>query len=258
MPGFERTDEAVADLWTTLRPVDDRDPAALLRRPDVLVRGLRRLATLPVHRITPSNTPSGRAFTKALTRRALTGRDFWLLGAAVLVLPDTLEEYLDGRRQQTLRRMLRKAQRAGITVRDVRPEERVALLERANDEERLHPIGCYRNPDPHNDDLLDHRLWRVTEGPDGETLLLSVIPVDGDWALLRYCRTLGHSDLHTQSRWVAMVDIVEQLTRRGVRHLLDSDHPGAQSPGIRHFQRMVGFRYVRIRRSRFRRPCPAC
>jgi hypothetical protein len=46
--------------------------------------------------------------------------------------------------------------------------------------------------------------------------------------------------------------LVAELSRRGVRWLLDTEAPGAQTNGLRHFQRMVGFRYVRVRLQRDR------
>jgi hypothetical protein len=87
----------------------------------------------------------------------------------------------------------------------------------------------------------------VAEDGAGKPLLLAVIPVDGELATLRYFRTLGGGDLYSLSRYFATHALVAELSKRGVRWLLDTEPPGAQKNGVRHFQRMVGFRYVRLR-----------
>ena len=136
----------------------------------------------------------------------------------------------------------------GVTVRGV-PDiaERLQLVVAADRVERNHPDPAYRVEDPRNFDLLDHDLWLVACDDEGTPLLLSVTPVDGDLATLRYFRTLGTGPAHSDSRYLMTHALVVELSRRGVRWLLDTDPPGSQKNGLRHFQRMVGFRYARVR-----------
>jgi hypothetical protein len=47
-----------------------------------------------------------------------------------------------------------------------------------------------------------------------------------------------------------MPALVAALAERGVRHLVDSTPPPQLSNGLRHFQRMVGYRYARVRVTR--------
>jgi hypothetical protein len=166
----------------------------------------------------------------------------------VLAVPADPAEHVDGRSAQTLRRKIRAAERAGVTWRAVTdPAERRSLLEIANRAEREHADPSYRVEAPSNDDLLDHDLWLVAVDAEGTPILLSVTPVDGDIATLRYFRTLGSGPAHSDSRYLMTHALVTELAQRGVRWLLDTEPPGAQTNGLRHFQRMVGFRYARVR-----------
>jgi hypothetical protein len=173
-----------------------------------------------------------------------------VLGTAVLEVPADPAEHVTGRRAQTLRRKIRAAERHGVTIRPVADAERVRLIALADDVERNHPDPAYRVESPRNHDLLEHDLWLVAEDPSGTPLLLSVTPVDGELATLRYFRTLGRGPAHSDARYLMTHRVVVELSARGVRWLLDTDPPGMQKNGLRHFQRMVGFRYARVRLAR--------
>jgi hypothetical protein len=120
------------------------------------------------------------------------------------------------------------------------------LLRVAEETERSHPDPLYRIDDPDNEDLLRHDLWLAAYSPQGRPLLLSVTPVDGEWGLLRYFRTLGHGPEHSDTRYLMSTALVEALAERGVRYLVDSWHPGEIPEGLRQFQRSVGYRLVRV------------
>jgi hypothetical protein len=77
--------------------------------------------------------------------------------------------------------------------------------------------------------------------------MLSVTPNDGEWAQLRYFRTLGSGPEHSDSRYLMTQVLVAALSERGVRRLVDGVHPADLPNGLRHFQRMVGFRLARVR-----------
>jgi hypothetical protein len=119
--------------------------------------------------------------------------------------------------------------------------------------ERTHPDATYRTRDPGNDDLLDYQLWLVARAADGRPLLLSVTPVDGELAMLRYFRTLGWGEEQSQARYLMTEILVERLVSLGVRYLVDGSNLFWLPDGLRHFQKMMGFHIVRIRVARPRR-----
>ena len=218
-----------------------RDPLRSFR----VLRGIRNLPVVRAAR--PSDQPGGRAVRQILDLRGPYGVPARWWGSAALAVPADASEHVEGSRAQTLRRKIRAAERHGISCRPVQRADRIGLLARANAVEQTHHDEQYRVLTPRNDDLLEHDLWMVAEDGAGEPLLLAVIPVDGELATLRYFRTLGGGDLYSLSRYFATHALVAELSKRGVRWLLDTEPPGAQKNGVRHFQRMVGFRYVRLR-----------
>ena len=209
---------------------------------------LRAVRRLPRLQAAPSDSPGGRAVRSVLASRASYGIPARLLGTAVLEVPADPESYLQGRRAQTLRRRIRAAERRGLRVRRIEdPAERRALVEAADHAEVHHADPAYRVPEPDNRDLLDHDLWLTVDDDEGRPLLLTVIPCDGEFATLRYFRTLGSSEAHSDARYLATSALVAELSRQEVRYLVDTATPPEQTNGLRHFQRMVGFRYARIR-----------
>jgi hypothetical protein len=256
---FRRPDRAV--------PLTKSDPEATVSRffeayhagnspmPVYLMRGrslgaLISLCRLPCLRVAPSAGVEGAVIrAKLLYNPApwrLTG-----LATAVLRLPEEPGRYALGASKQTLRRKVRQAKRLGIRWEEVDdPRERRNLLKLAADCERTHPDANYRNPDPVITDLLDYRLWLVARAADGRPLLLSVTPVDGDLAMLHYFRTLGPGEEQSRARYFMTEVLAERLVSLGVRHLIDGSNLFWLPNGLRHFQRMTGFRLVRIRVTR--------
>ena len=247
----DRTDPAseqsLAAFWTAY--VDGgRRARFLLANTRETWAAMRAVRRLPVVEASPSDTPSGRAVRRIVATRASYGVPGRLLGTAVLEVPEDGAEYLLGRRAQTLRRKIRSAERHGLEVRRIDDvAERRALVDVANHAERTHVDPSYRVPMPRNDDLLDHDVWLTVDDAEGLPLLLVVTPYDGEFAALRYFRTLGASDAHSDARYLASAALVAELARRGVRYLLDTANPAEQTNGLRHFQRMVGFRYARVK-----------
>jgi hypothetical protein len=250
----DTSEPALAAFWTEYADGDRRGAAFVLRHPVRLWRAFRGVRALPVIEAGPSASAGGAAVRRTLTHPGPLGLPARLMGTAVLAVPADPQEHVTGRSAQTLRRKIRSAEKLGVVVRPVSdPEERERLLKLADDTERTHPDAAYRVADPDNQDLLDHDLWLVADDADGDPLLLSVTPVDGDLATLRYFRTLGSGPAHSDSRYLMTHALVAELSAQGVRWLLDTDPPGMQKNGLRHFQRMVGFRYARIRLLRTRR-----
>lgn len=221
-------------------------PEHLARNPLATARAARALLALPVLTADTSDAVEGAAirheFTRFPSRR-------WLLGlATVLEVPADPATYRAGSSKQTLRRKTRAAQANGVTWHRVADEaERRHLLALANIHERLTEREQYRQSDPDNDDLLDYGLWLVACAADGSPLLLSVTPIDGEWATLRYFRTLSSDEDASSARYWMTDVLVEHLSRAGVRYLIDAAVPHWLPNGLRHFQRMLGFRLVRLR-----------
>jgi hypothetical protein len=222
----------------------------MLQRLRKTIRMLISLYQLPCLRIVPSAAVEGAAIRARLLRHPALWR---LSGFAtpVLSLPPGAGQYSLGASKQTLRRKVRLARRLGIHWTEVDdPRERLNLLKLANEYEQTHPNVTYRNPNPGNGDLLSYRLWLVARAADGRPLLLSVTPVDGELALLRYFRTLGTGEEQSHARYFMTEVLAERLVRLGVHYLADGSNLFWLPDGLRHFQRMVGFRIVRIRIAR--------
>jgi len=245
--GAADAESRLADFWTSYVDSGHRGVAYIWRHPVPLLRMLWSTRELPVMEATTSQTAGGRDLESVLTGRGPLGLPARWFGTAVLDVPKDPDDYLQGRRAQTLRRKIRSAEKLGVRCELVTdPDERVALVKRANHAERTHIDPRYRLSAPDNQRLLQHDLWIKAVDADGEALLLAVAPTDGDFATLRYFRTLGSSPAHTDSRYLTTYALVRELAQRGVRYLLDTEPPGAQTNGLRHFQRMLGFRYRRI------------
>lgn len=223
----------------------------IVRRPGQSLRAFLSLYRLPCLHVAPSpDGIEGSAIRAPLVERSVLARVTGFVTPA-LTLPSEPGGYALGASKQTLRRMARKAQRLGVTWAEVSdPQERQELLKLAEDYERTHPDATYRKPDPDNRDLLDLRLWLAAYSADGEPILLSVTPVDGQFAFLRYFRTIGNGEEQTKARYLMIDVLAEHLISRGVRYLIEGEFPARLPNGLRHFQRMLGFRIVRIRVTR--------
>jgi hypothetical protein len=248
----DRTDsaseQALAAYWTAYVDAGRSGAPFILRNWPRSWAAFRSVRRLPVVEARPSATPGGRAVHRVLATRASYGVPGRLLGTAILEVPEDGDEYVLGRRAQTLRRKIRSAERRGLKVRRIDEDsERRSLVDVANHAEQNHVDPSYRVPTPRNDDLMEHDVWLTVDDPEGEPLLLVVAPRDGEFATLRYFRTLGASDAHSDARYLASSALVAELARHGVRYLLDTATPAEQTNGLRHFQRMVGFRYARVR-----------
>lgn len=238
---------ALSDWYTDYVAAGEGGLRHLAQRPVPALTALTAIARLPRLRAELPDDPAGRFVHRTLTRPGPLRTPFGSTGVAVLDVPADAAEYSLGASKQTLRRKARKAQKAGVTCRPVDdPAERLELLARANQAEIDHVDEQYRSAQPDNSDLLDHDLWLVALDGDGEPLMLSVTPVAGGWGQLRHFRTLGRSNAHSDARYLMTQVLVETLSARGVRYLVEGTHPAELPNGLRHFQRMVGFRLARV------------
>ena len=78
-------------------------------------------------------------------------------------------------------------------------------------------------------------------------MLLSVTPIDGEWAVLSHFRVLRCGRDATAARYLMTGVLADELAALGVRYLCDSVSPLRLKRGVLHFSRMVGFRTVRLR-----------
>ena len=217
-----------------------------VRRPFAAARVVLDAVRLPALDVPLSSSREAQLIRRGLTRTRRTGTPVDSL-AGVLALPATLEEYVQAPARRPVRRKVRVANRAQVTWRPVEDEaERRALVALAEARERIHPDARYRHDVPDLRDLFDVRLWLTAECPDGP-LMLVVIPVDGEWATLRYFRTLVEGDAASAARYLMTEALVGQLIACGVRYLADTESPFVLPNGLRHFQKMVGFDLYRLR-----------
>src|ERR1035437_2132111 len=194
-----------------------------------------------------TDTLEGAAIRRGLSRWSPIGRTAFHSATSVLLLPQDPDEYHLGASKQTLRRKVRAAEKLGVRWAKVDdPQEQRRLLTVADDRERTNPDPEFRETKPNNDDLLKYRLWLVAYSRDDQPILLSVTPVDGEWALLSYFVTLGTGPEHSNTRYLMTQVLVEHLIGAGVRYLADESSPIKLRSGLRHFQRLLGFRVFRV------------
>jgi hypothetical protein len=213
------------------------------RHPVKSVKAAVAVRRLPVLTTSPSNCAEGEAIRKALRQLSTP-----LGTAAVLMIPDCPADFGQGAGNQTLRRKVRLAQRLGVTWSVVDdPEERRELLDTAVDFERTHPIERYRSEEADHRDMVGFRLWGAAYAADGRPVLLSVTAMDGEWALIRYFRSIGMGEEQSNARYLALHELGKHLAGTGVHYLFDGVDVSHTPEGLRHFQRMVGFRVMRLR-----------
>jgi hypothetical protein len=226
----------------------------VVRHPFKSLSALIALFWLPCLQVAPSSAGEGAAIrallspraTALLSPRSMLTRAMGFATAAVR-LPVEPGEYSLGASKQTLRRKARRARMLGVRWAEVSDlQERLDLIKFAEECDWTHPSVTCRNPDPYIRSLLSYRLWLAAYSAEGRPLLLSVTPVEGELAALAYFRTLGSGKEQSNARYLMTEVLVEHLVERGVRYLLDGGSLAIPN-GIRHFQRMVGFRIYRIR-----------
>jgi hypothetical protein len=202
---------------------------------------------LPPLRACLSENLEGAVIRMELSRSSAIRRTIFPL-RSVLALPRDRGQYELGGSRKTLRYEARRARRLGVRWALVHePAERQQLLQLAAEREQTHPVEYYRTP-YHTDHtpMLGYRLWLAAYSAEGRPLLLSVTPVDGEWALLHYFRTLTTGQEASSARYLMTQVLVEHLVDLGVRYLADPASPLWLANGLRHYQRILGFRLVRF------------
>ncbi|WP_152046231.1 hypothetical protein [Aureimonas psammosilenae] len=220
-----------------------------LRHPRRSIRAIQNVLRLPVVDASLSECSQGKTIHEALTKRFFKNTvTLGATGACILPVPDKPEAYSQGSSRQTLRRKARAAVGAGVTWRAVddwaEQERLVGVLEEALEKKA---DARYRQVDADHKFLIGLGMWTVAFSQDGEPLMIAVTPHDGQWAVLTAFLTLGDSKQHSDTRYYLTQIVVERLSAKGVRYLADTRSPFELDNGLRHFQRMLGFRIVRVR-----------
>jgi hypothetical protein len=244
---YARLESAVNDFLDQYEASGNKGVGYLLRQPQRTAEAFASARRLPVLRVHASATPEGRAVRRELSRGGGRLRTPLHSVSGAVEVPHDIAEYDLGAAKQTLRRKVRAAQKRGITWELVTdPGLQRELVQLADEHERNNPLALYRADSPSNDDLLDFDLWLLARAADGAPLLLSVTPIDDGVGALRYFRTLRADDDASLARYLMTRVLITELSRRGVHHLVDTTISMHLSHGLRHFQRMVGFRLIRL------------
>lgn len=226
-----------------------------IKHPVESLRAAIAIFRLPSLSVKPSTTADGVIIREVLSPRSLMIRITGFT-AGVLKLPNVPGQYMLGATKQTLRRKVRVARKLGVSWAEVvNPQERRELLKLAIQYEQEHPNVTYRNLNPGNYELefLNYDLWLAAYSAEGRPLLVSVTPVDGDFALLRYFRTIGSGEEQSTARYLMTEVLVDRLVAHGVRYLVDGTFASKLPDGLRKFQQMIGFQTARIYIARSRR-----
>jgi hypothetical protein len=218
-----------------------------LQHPGKCLSAFAAVFKLPTLRADLSENLEGSVIRVELSRSSVIRRTIFPL-RAVLALPRDQGQYELGSSKKTLRYEARRARRLGVRwCRVDEPAERRKLLQLAAEWEHAHPVEYYRTPYyTDHSPLLDYRLWLAAYSAAGRPLLLSVSPVDGEWALLHYFRTLTTGQEASSARYLMTQVLVEHLVDLRVRYLADPASPLWLANGLRYYQRILGFRLVRF------------
>lgn len=247
-PGHDRAarvEAAVSQRFAEFVDSGSSVPVFLARHPRLALQIVRDIRELPRLEAVLTAGAEAAAVEEQLMRNR-TSRRFLSGVSAVLHVPAVPGTYLEGHERATVRRKIRGAAKKGVTVRPVPEPQRAALLALADRHEQQNERAEYRVAAPQNADLLDYDLWVAAYDGEDRPIALSVIPVAGEWATLRYFRTLVPGDASSDARYLMSQAVAEALCERGVRYLVDTARPHWLPNGLRHFQRMVGFRLVRV------------
>lgn len=212
----------------------------LLGHPCRGVRALLQVARLPVLDADLGSGADADEIRDIFTRRSTFGPVPLLREVkSILILPDAPDRYAEGSSKQTLRRKSRAALKLGV---------RWEPIHDIDERRRLLALGdAYERGPVANDSAVQYGLWLAGYAADGRPILLSVTLMAGPWSALRYFRTLGDGPEESAARYFMTQVLVEQLVRAGVRYLADTVSPAHLPNGLRHFQRMLGWRSARVR-----------
>ena len=239
----------LSQFWQCAQRSRLKVPFFLALHPRLTARAVRNIIRLPYLEARLSDNPEGQIISTNLKRICIL-KMFRLAGSGtcVLSIPAAPHNYRLGSSKQTLRRKVRAAERAGVTCRIVEDEaEQAELVSKIDLAFATKPNPIYRERKSNHSHLIGSGLWTAAFAQSGEPLVVAVTPRDGAWALLRVFVSLGEAQQHSDARYLLTQAVVERLAMEGVRHLVDTRGPSELPNGLRHFQRMLGFRIARVK-----------
>jgi hypothetical protein len=190
------------------------------------------LAALPRVSMTVPDTRSGRRLAAKYT-----GHDRGVprdLAVSVLPLPEEPAQYLRGKSRQALRTNSRRAREQGVTCRALDPDESARRLA------QVVPARWAQAVVPGARAELAAGLcagW-VAEAADGSTEVVALTSGAGPLARLDLMLSAPGSDTH--ARYLLSAHVITELAAAGAR-LLAVEGALLLSPGLRHFQHLLGF-----------------
>lgn len=231
--------ELVTAACSTPRPMTSF-AVLTVRRPVAVVRGARAIASLPRHRLDPGEGTKLRRRLDHHRGPFPTGR--WAV--AVRMLPGDAAELVKGRSRQAWRTNLAHATRAGISCRhlDDLCDQRPAILE----------LIRARGWPPSWEEFLE-REHGVREGfgdhfvatdAAGAVLAVAVVEVTGPVAFLVWQESI-HTTASSWARYALQLEVMRWLVDRSVGQLVTGSTLGL-SPGLRYFQRRLGFELYNV------------
>jgi hypothetical protein len=190
--------------------------------------------------------------TAAHPRYKLIQRKKW--GVALLPLPDSFDDYLKGKAQDSLRKHRNRCVRLGFRFAKVNALERIdeiLAINRSMPERQGRPISPeYLDVDALRRFFGDRQDCYGVLDDCGVLKAYMDVPVVGDVALI--ARLLGHSDaLDKHVMYLGITEIIRELSERKKRDgrpkwLMYDILFGAHA-GLRHFKERLGFRPYTVR-----------
>lgn len=239
----------LSQFWETAKNSRFRLAVFLALNVRSTIQAAMDIRALPCLEARLSSTCEGRAIAGSLKRRGLLKTlSLATAGCCVLAIPATPQAYGVGASKQTLRRKVRAAQKAGVACRTVDdPAEQRALVKQLDRALAIKNNSAYREVNANHSHLVACGLWTVAFSKSGEPLVIAVTPRDGQWSILQAFISLGETQEHSDARYLLTQAVVESLSQNGVQYLVDTHSPSELRNGLRHFQRMLGFRIARVR-----------
>ena len=193
------------------------------------------LARAPRVEVSLTDSPSAHSIDAYLRERRW-GLRTRLRARGVLTIPPTPEEYLTGRSRRAVRTNRTQAVTLGIDCGD--------LCDSASAEAAVRQLTV-RGVFGDSEHLLTNRRdrWLIARDPSGRAVGALRVTIDRDWAMLSVL--VGAP---SAVRYALHTDLVLKLSQMGVRYLIaETKSPLALTPGLQHFQRILGYRLVNLR-----------
>jgi hypothetical protein len=158
------------------------------------------------------------------------------------MVPSTEAKYLSGRHRQALRTNLRRASEVGIRCIDVSSAGQRRVL---SGPWLTSPFPYEDSPATLEENLTppypDALQWVATDAGN-VPLAVGRISIDAEWALVEALFGRSHA-----AGWMMHTRLTAATIDAGARYMIVSSGPAPLlSPGLQHFQRLLGYRVVNL------------